>query len=281
VAHHFSLRKTPDNAVGPNKDDGLPPEIVFYDDGVPTQALDLFGQRLDSLGIEHHAAIVLCRWSATTERLRGEPEVSLGRGLRTLVVAAESARSDGALKREIIGGVEDLVLGFVEPKIYLDELSTDDHLKLRIGVMQLLDALPEFDVKCKEWAKGARDAMTSLLGEMYSSASSPGRKIKTPSGAGELSMLDVFGTANAAPRIQTIHSVKGQSHAATLLMAVDNSIMSPNWSSWLGEGESEEVRVAYVALTRAQRYSALALPHSCPKDVVEEYLGRGFIEAPS
>jgi len=279
VAHHFSGRSAPDTAVGPNKDDGLPPEIFFYDEGAPTQALDLFGRRLDSLGIEHHAAIVLCRWNATTERLRGEPEVTLGRGLRTLVVAAEAARSDGALERGIIRDVENLVLSFVEPEIDLDEMSTDDHLKLRIRVMQLLDELPKFDVKCKEWTKVARDAMTSLLGDMYSSASSPGYKIRTPSGAGELSMLDVFGTANAVPRIRTIHSAKGQSHAATLLIAVDSSIMSPNWSSWLGEGEPEEVRVAYVALTRAQRYSALALPNSCPKDVVEEYLSRGFIEA--
>jgi ATP-dependent exoDNAse (exonuclease V) beta subunit len=39
---------------------------------------------------------------------------------------------------------------------------------------------------------------------------------------------------------------------------------------------AEEIRIAYVALTRARRYLAVALPASYPQEVVDLYIERGF-----
>jgi len=39
---------------------------------------------------------------------------------------------------------------------------------------------------------------------------------------------------------------------------------------------AEEIRIAYVALTRARRYLAVALPQACRQEVVGLYIDRGF-----
>jgi superfamily I DNA/RNA helicase len=92
VTHLFSGRSDPDRAVGEHKDAGHPPELIIYPDDDEQQAVEVFVGRLDEVGIGAAEAIVLCRWTATTERLRGAPEVKLGRGLRPLVAGAAAAQ---------------------------------------------------------------------------------------------------------------------------------------------------------------------------------------------
>jgi DNA helicase II / ATP-dependent DNA helicase PcrA len=277
VTHHFSGRSEPDRAVGQYKDAGHPPELIFYGENEAQTAVDAFVQRLEIVDIAPSEATVLCRSIATTQRLRGASHVTLQGGLRTLVVAAAAARNERLLERETVQDVERLVMSLIDPDYDLDTMPADEHLNLRVRVMKMLETLPDFDIACKNWAKQAREALTSLLSELADTATSPGTRVKTPPGAGELSLAEIVGQPDATPTIRTIHSVKGESHAATLLIAVDSDYMSPNWTSWLGAGDPEEVRVAYVALTRAQRFSALALPDTCLPEVVDEYLRRGFV----
>jgi superfamily I DNA/RNA helicase len=47
-----------------------------------------------------------------------------------------------------------------------------------------------------------------------------------------------------------------------------------------GTAHGEERRVAYVALTRAKRYSALAVPATCPDDRIAELKRRGIVLMP-
>ena len=51
-----------------------------------------------------------------------------------------------------------------------------------------------------------------------------------------------------------------------------------SWVTTVTDNQTvEEVRVAYVALTRARRYLAMALPTSCPQQLVDLYADRGFV----
>jgi hypothetical protein len=63
-----------------------------------------------------------------------------------------------------------------------------------------------------------------------------------------------------ALRARTIHAVKGESYDATLTVAISTDRFD-NVADWLAGGE--ERRIAYVALTRAKSYSAVAVPESC------------------
>jgi superfamily I DNA/RNA helicase len=277
VTYQFSGRSKPDVAVGPHRDAGHPPELLIYPGDDTPAAVAIFVERLAVAGIDAKEGLVLCRWLTTTERLSGV-EVSLGRGFRTLVAGAVAAQGDGAIEREVIQEVERLVMSLVDPDCDLDELSPTQRLDLRLGVLKLLKALPAFDLECKSWAKQARTLLTTLAEELSGATIlNAGSKVRAPVGGGDFVLADIVGALPAAPSVRTIHSVKGESHAATLLVAVDSQHLGANWESWLGAGDPEEVRVAYVALTRAQRYSALALPDACPADVVNEFLARGFV----
>lgn len=277
VTYHFSGRSRPDSAVGPHRDAGNPPEVLIYPARDPAVAVARFVERLTAKGLDASQGLVLCRWLTTTERLGGA-EVSLGRGFRTLVAGAVAVHGDGAIHREVIQEVERLVMSLVDPDGDIEQPSSADRLELRLGVVKLIEALPAFSLDCKSWAKEARTLLIVLAEQLAGSAiSNAGSKVRTPSGAGDLPLADVVGSPGAAPPVRTIHSVKGESHAATLLVAVDSQQLGANWEGWLGGGDPEEARVAYVALTRAQRYSALALPDACPSGVVDKFVTRGFV----
>jgi ATP-dependent exoDNAse (exonuclease V) beta subunit len=81
-------------------------------------------------------------------------------------------------------------------------------------------------------------------------------------------------------RARTIHSAKGESHGATLLLsqqpAGGRNYPRESVAHLLGGDRSEETRVAYVALTRPERYLAVALPVGTPDEVVEAYVSSGM-----
>jgi ATP-dependent exoDNAse (exonuclease V) beta subunit len=50
-----------------------------------------------------------------------------------------------------------------------------------------------------------------------------------------------------------------------------------SWSGRLaGEAASEESRLACVALTRPQKFCAVALPDSTPTDIIDQFIDAGF-----
>lgn len=280
VSHHFADTPGPDVAVGPARDYGLPPELHFYAEEDVQVAVDGFVQRLRELELDPADSVVLCRSRATTEELTGNGQVSLGRGgFRIMVAAVAAARGLSRFDRDVVREVENLVLSLVDPDAELEQMSSDEHLSLRLGVMRMLDSLPDFDMASKEWAKAARGGLTELMGSMVADPPSAAGQVRTPSGAGTLPVSTVMGELRRGPEIRTIHAAKGESHTATLLMAVGDN-RSTNWELWLEGPESEEVRIAYVALTRARRYGSLALPDSCPREIVDVYLSRGFRLSP-
>lgn len=277
VSHRFSDRAEPDEAVGPHRHAAFPPELILYPEDDEQAAVALFKDRLATVDIDPRDALVLCRWTATTDRLAGAQEVKLGRALRTMVEGAAAARGSGPIDRDTIQDVERLVMSLAVPDSELDTMDPRDRLELRLAVLQMLDSLPEFSIACKAWAKQARELLVPLLAQLAEEPTAPGKRVKTPTGAGDLTLEQVAGGPVQAPEVRTIHSVKGESHLATLLIAVDSSHGPANWTSWLGGHEPEEVRIAYVALTRAQRYGALALPASCPTEITDAYVEMGFV----
>ena len=54
-------------------------------------------------------------------------------------------------------------MSFAEPDAEIDVLDPAERLDLRVGVMWLLDALPSFDLKSKEWVAAAREQLQALL----------------------------------------------------------------------------------------------------------------------
>jgi superfamily I DNA/RNA helicase len=80
---------------------------------------------------------------------------------------------------------------------------------------------------------------------------------------------------------RTVHSAKGESHEAVLLLSGRATAKRDSARDWIkgemGEPPDEETRIGYVGLTRARRYCAVALPNTTPEDVIAAYEGAGFV----
>lgn len=98
---------------------------------------------------------------------------------------------------------------------------------------------------------------------------------------------DVFSTQPTSLLARTVHDVKGESHKAVLLVVEPKHGQSDQAGLWsapllgetVDESQEEELRIAYVALTRAERYCAVALPNNVGAEQIDAYLGVGFMPA--
>ncbi|GAA1204641.1 hypothetical protein GCM10009608_46110 [Pseudonocardia alaniniphila] len=87
-----------------------------------------------------------------------------------------------------------------------------------------------------------------------------------------------------------MHNLKGESCDAVLLVAApptrgNRQSEAQLWASPLmgrlvETRDEEELRILYVALTRARRYCAIALPDDTPAEILAAFSASGFVEAP-
>ena len=79
-------------------------------------------------------------------------------------------------------------------------------------------------------------------------------------------------------RITTIHSVKGETLDAVLLVSAPNKqgTQDGHWTQWLEDPTSEAARLAYVASSRPKHLLAWAIPKTHNEDDLNKIRGLGF-----
>jgi len=282
VAHKFSRRPSPDGAVGENHAYGRPPELLIYDKDEPRDAVAAFERRLDELGIETGEARVLCRNRSLQNALLEAKSVSLNRTIRTLGRAAVAVREAGAaaIARRDAEELERLLKSFIW-KEQPATLEWEERLAIRDALMRLFELLPDVDVPLEEWTPRARTAVKDALSVFGTLEVNPSNKMKVRPGTGKVIAADAFGRRVGTPlEPLTVHSVKGETHDAVLLVG-RKTAKYEHAAQWLAPPdsvpESEEVRVAYVALTRAAKLFVVALPSDTAQNVIDEFVARGFV----
>lgn len=281
VAFRFSSRDQPDKAVGEHRDLGIRPEIILYDKVEPTRAIDVFRRRLELVEVAPERARVLCRGGSLHDKLADKSPTRLSRAVLVLGRAASVRRSGEMLSRADIDDLERLLATLIwsEPP---HPMPLEDRLALRDAVIRLLDELPDPEQDLDAWITGAREAVKRALGVFGALTIKPGNKIRTPpGGTGGKTGTQAFGrqAAQSLPA-HTVHSVKGETHDAVMLVA-GRTAQHDHATQWLETSATsdspEEIRIAYVALTRAGRYCAVALPADTARETVNEFVNRGFV----
>ena len=110
VAACFCLREAPDEAVGPDGECDLVPELFFYDSQEPAELASIFGERLDDLGLNQSACALLARGGELVRELNAESnaaEVAERPALLGHAVAA--TRGSGTLTRRQVEALERIV----------------------------------------------------------------------------------------------------------------------------------------------------------------------------
>lgn len=280
VTHRLSSRGVPEDAAGDAKDFGVSPEVLVYDD-LPG-AVDRFRARLQTLGIAADPAPVLVRNRTLAYKLNSISNVSASWQVRALGDAAAHFCASRSFDPRSLKAVEDSLRRLAWGTI--GRLDTADRGQLRDAACRLIAALPEpaGDKSLKDWIGEARGGVTAAVAEL---TDEPVGKVSSVvrARAGDDGRLatDVFPTTVAVSIARTVHSAKGESHEAVLLLSGKATNKRDSARDWikggLGEDHDEETRIGYVGLTRARRYCAVALPRTTPDEVVAAYEAAGFV----
>jgi superfamily I DNA/RNA helicase len=287
VTCRFCGRDEPDDAVGNNRNAGIAPELLAYDPADPTTAVEAFSERIERLGIPPERAVVLVRARRFRDLVNGRPEITeLNRLTLSLGRLVASHRERRTLEKNEVGEVEGWLAEMAWGTHPLDA-GSEEARNLRAAVMRLLETLPEFDLTLAEWIDRAREAVKDVLTMLTDAPhKSPSNLIKKKAGQDKISSRDAFSTGSPVLWARTVHDAKGESHEAVLLVVEpERRGRRPQAELWAtplaGEevdGEdAEELRIAYVALTRAERYCAVALPLDLAQDALMPYLNVGFV----
>ena len=288
VAVHFCSRDTPDLAVGEDADCPWEPELLLYAADQPDAAITRFRERLDELDHDPAHAAVLARSNALVDELNGQitavdirtRPLALGRAVSALRGAATLGRRDIEAIDRIIAftaiGITDLA-----------EIDAADRWRIRQATIQLLRTAPDLEQDLRSWIRDAARVLGDVVATLVDTPEHKPGQVLTSQAAQEGHVAsDVLLPGARYLRAQTVHDIKGESRGAVLVV-VDRlrsrrrSAQSELWSRPLlgeavAEEDGEELRIAFVALTRARRYCAVGLPNNCGDEVIGAFEGVGF-----
>jgi len=292
VAVHFCARATPDRAVGSAADCPWAPELILYNPHHPASAVERFRDRLRELEIDEAGAAVLARANALVEELNGQQQpvpcesrpLSLGR-------ATMAIRGAGTLGLRQVEAVDKVVAYTAWDAADLSVLDTTQRRAVRRVSMAVLRSAPPLNGDLRNWIRStARIMGTAIAALTDAPAHQSGQVLRSRADQEGVVAADAFATPPQTLRAQTVHDLKGESREAVLVVAdrLRSRTRGPQGALWgrplLGEAvqpeDAEELRIVFVALTRAQRYCAVALPTDTPDAVIHGFQAAGFVPPP-
>ncbi len=279
VTHRLSSRAAPEDAAGDAREFGVVPELLLYEE--PSRAVESFRARLESLDLAVDLAPVLVRTSSLAFKLNSISNVSASWQVRVFGDAAAVFAATRSFEVRSLKAVEDALRRLAWGTI--GRLDSVDRTRLRNAACHLIMGLPKpaGTKSLKDWIGEARGWVTAVVAKL---SDAPAGKVSSVvrARAGDHGRLaaDVFPTTVAVSIARTVHSAKGESHEAVLLLSGKPTAKGDSARDWikgeLGEDPDEETRIGYVGLTRARKYCAVALPNTTPDEVIAAYEAAGF-----
>jgi len=157
---------------------------------------------------------------------------------------------------------------------------------LRTAVLKLFSAMPDLKQPLDTWVRQVRDEVRITLGTLTDDpVHKPEHRIRAKKDFELVTAAEAIAPSPNELPARTVHDVKGESHEAVLLVIQPRTGRQPDqcqlWAAPLlgeevEESELEELRIAYVALTRAERYCAMAIPNNVDQHRIEAYTAAGF-----
>jgi DNA helicase-2/ATP-dependent DNA helicase PcrA len=288
AAARFRTRSTPDQAVGLTAGCPWQPQLILYDPARPPHAIERFRNRLGALAIDVTDAAVLARSNTFVDALNGgRSAAACGPRPLALGQAALAIHNRVTVTRSQIEAVDGVLAYAAWATHDLGDLDRTQRRSVRQASMRLLTTLPPLGGDLRRWIGDARRALEVQVKTL---AERPARTaanvLRTAAGQERLAAADAFSDTAATRVAQTVHDVKGEGRDAVLLVAAPRpSRREPEatvWSRPLTGGavpsdEAEEIRIVFVALTRARRYCAVALPQDSDPAVVAAFESAGFV----
>lgn len=202
--------------------------------------------------------------------------------------AVGALRGTGTLGRRHLEAVDRILAFAAWDSNDLNFLTPVQRWSTRQATMQLLAAAPELTLDLRTWIRDTRTALSTAVRTLVPEpANAAGQILRSAAGQEAYVAADVIVSPNRTLRAQTVHDIKGESRGA-ILVVVDRlrsrrrEAQSALWSRPLlrqavSAQEAEELRIAFVAITRARRLCVLALPADSSNDVINAFEAAGFL----
>lgn len=282
VAYRLAGRAEADEASGVDRAFGVAPEVLLYSEVNGAGAMEAFAARLADLDIPMHLAPILARTTTFARKLNRIRTAKANPAVKVVGAAAAGLQRHGWVDPKTLGALEALVRRLAWGTATPEDIST--RVRLRDAVTKLLGDLPllDRDIDLKSWIAAARDAVKAAVASLSDApAGNASNLLKAKPGDEARSAEKAFDVGESEMKARTIHSAKGESHPAVMLAAARATKDRDHAHQWikaqLGDELDEETRVGYVAITRARRYCAVALPSNTPQEVIDAYLNAGFV----
>ncbi|MDR6205373.1 ATP-dependent helicase [Paraburkholderia graminis] len=231
-------------------------------------------------------AAVLCRSTSTVDKLKGSGH-AVGQGATESFALSALARDR---TRDIAASFAHATAGLIkllatpESTLYrdiLDASSAEDVKVLRRllwgFVRSVANGLPDTQMPGKKkWHPQLKRHLALLLDEIEARTSYK----RSPTWTNNLTVAklgdeplwktDLAQVDEAVIRVDTVHQAKGEGIAAVLFVA-----RTADLTKLLAGMHTEEGRIGYVAVTRAEDLLVIGVPNTAPKKMVNELEGRG------
>lgn len=282
LAANFRFNAIPDIAVGKNRECTIPPLIIKYRPGEENSLPHRLKKLTEQYGIIPESQAVLVRSQALKKQIAGVNTPTIQGALKTLLSVKQA--TDGP-SLDHYKEVERILIRRAFGSSY-PESTLESHL-IRTVAMSVIDKLPPLEGNLLDWAKAATSVMDTAIQGFVPSPVHSAKPVSLPDRWREIQVAKEPAQSSSDIRIDTVFAFKGESVDAVMLVAGDPSPSQKRWGhgnavSWSGHLNSgvakqdEETRVAFVAITRSQRFFVLALPDDTSPEILKNFENVGF-----
>lgn len=261
------------------------PFIVREADNAFSKSIFSFAAHLTRAGILQKDTAILCRAHQQLEAIRGVVNYTGLKGLTKELALAAFHRDVRKDYRRAFRIIEDCIREMIDEPDYWDKLDEDPvgavSTNFRLALWKFTkstEGLPSVGVSGIIWIEQLKENLAQLLQELgIKNIPKLGQKIRKTGLDLEQLALPLFQPQTLFPPIrqETIHHVKGESIDAVLLLGSTKFFNSVVTAIEGGEN-SEERRLAYVAMTRARHALVVGLPASHFDNHADKWISWGF-----
>jgi len=254
---------------GVNENEHCRPFVVREPGSGFGQSIAEFEQLLERAGIPQSKSAILCRAHQQLESIRGEVNYTALKGLTKEMARAAFFRDSRLDYKKALKIVENAVREMTDDPGFWEALdeepeSMESH-RVRLALWKFTKSphgLPSVSKNGTEWINGLKENLKVLLTTIgVTNIPKMGQKIRRTGLDANQMALPLFEPQTLFPPIrqETIHKVKGESIDGVLVLG-STKFFNTVIKAIEANENSEERRLAYVAMTRARHVLLIGLP---------------------
>jgi Superfamily I DNA and RNA helicases len=244
-----------------------------------------FETALEHAAIAETSSAIICRAHQQLESIRGEVNYTKLKGMTKALAQASFFRDCRKDYKRAFLIVEEFVRSVVEDSAFWEKVDasseSEEARRVKLEIWRFVKSqsgLPAVSLSGSEWISRLRENLANLMAKLgINNVPNLNQKIKKTGLDDDQLNLPIFEVQALFPPIrqETIHQVKGESIDAVLVLGSTkfwNSVVD----SVVSGKNSEDRRLAYVAMTRARHLLIVALPASHFDNHAEKWATWGF-----